>query len=347
MLQLGLISLVLAQAPGTAPQTTVVVGQLRANEGGPRTQAADLLSSPFGIDFDAAGRMLIVELGGGRVFRRTPDGTVAQVGGDGTKGYEGDGGPLKASVFNGMHNVAMLPDGTAFIADSWNNCIRKVTPDGTITTLAGTGEAGFAGEGGSAKDAKFDFLMCVSLNPANDKLYIADLKNRRIRMLDLKTNVVTTIAGNGKTGVPANGARATESPLVDPRAVAVDKSNNVYILERKGHCLRVVTPDGRIRTVAGTGKAGADDGPALKASMKSPKHIAIDDDQSVLIADEANKLIRRYDPTTETVTTILGGGIGSPPIHLSKPHGVCVEQGKIYVVDTGHNRILRIENEVR
>ena len=94
----------------------------------------------------------------------------------------------------------------------------------------------------------------------------ADLKNLRIRTVDLKTGLVNTVAGNGKRGVPTDGNRATESPLVDPRAVAVDSKDNIYILERGGHALRKVTPDGKIRTVAGTGKAGGADGAALTPS---------------------------------------------------------------------------------
>ena len=137
--------------------------------------------------------------------------------------------------------------------------------------------------------------MCVSLNPSNDKLYIADLKNRRIRVIDLETGIVTTIAGNGEKGVPADGSVATESPLVDPRAVAVDSNNHVYVLERGGHALRVVTPDGRIRTVAGIGKPGDADGPALEARLKSPKHLAIDANDRVIIADDQNARIRLYD----------------------------------------------------
>ena len=100
-----------------------------------------------------------------------------------------------------------------------------------------------------------------------------------------------------------------------------------------------------IRDSVGTGKSGRQDGPAKAATLKSPKHIAIDGMDRVIIADEANQLIRRYDPKSRTVTTLLGGGIGTPPIKLSRPHGVCVENGKLYVVDTGHNRILRIESE--
>lgn len=303
------------------------------------------LASPFGVDFDKHGNMYIVELSGGRVHKYTPSGKLTTIAGDGSKDYTGDNGPAKKATFNGMHNVAATPDGDLYISDSWNHCIRRIDGrTGIITTIAGTGKAGFIGDGGPATKAMFDYLMCVSLNPANDKLYVADLKNRRIRRVNLKTGIVSTVAGNGKKGVPKDGSMATKSPLVDPRAVAVDSKNNIYVLERGGHALRVVTPDGRIRTVAGTGKAGSKDGPALKAQLKSPKHLAIDAHDNVIIADDQNASIRFYDARNKTLTSILGKGVEKPKRGLSRPHGVGVHaDGSIYVVDTGHHRILRLQ----
>ena len=178
------------------------------------------------------------------------------------------------------------------------------------------------------------------MNAAHDQIFIADIQNRRIRVADLKSGKVSTIAGNGKRGVPADGAQATEAPLVDPRAVAPDSKGNVYVLERGGHALRVVRPNGKIYTVAGTGKRGKQDGPGKQATLGAPKHICVDDADNVYIADEANDLIRKYDPKTGEVSTVLGHG----KVKLDYPHGVTWEKGKLYVVDTGHNRILRIED---
>ena len=125
-----------------------------------------------------------------------------------------------------------------------------------------------------------------------------------------------------------------------PRAVAPDSKGNVYVLERGGHALRVVRPNGKIYTVAGTGKRGKQDGPGKQATLGAPKHICVDDADNVYIADEANDLIRKYDPKTGEVSTVLGHG----KVKLDYPHGVTWEKGKLYVVDTGHNRILRIED---
>ena len=323
------------------PSSSIVIGESLTTTKNPKPGK---LNSPFGVDFDSVGNMYIVELEGGRVHKLDTAGNFTTIAGDGSKGYTGDGGPAKGATFNGMHNVAVTPEGDVYIADSWNHCIRKIDgKTGTITTFAGTGEAGFSGDGGPASKATFNYVMCISLNPTNDKIHLADLRNRRIRVIDLKTRIVNTVAGNGEKGVPTDGALATENPLVDPRAVAVDSRRNVYILERSGHALRVVTPDGRIRTVAGTGKAGGADGSSLKAELNSPKHIAIDLEDNVIIADDQNQRIRKYDPRLGTLTSILGGGVDKPKRRLSQPHGVCVHaDGTIYVVDTGHHRILRL-----
>ena len=145
-------------------------------------------------------------------------------------------------------------------------------------------------------------------------MYLADLDNRRIRMIDLKTNVITTVAGNGAKGVPKDGSEATTAPLVDPRAVAVDSKGNVYVLERAGNALRVVDAAGKIRTVVGTGAKGAtgDGGNALKATLNGPKHLCIDRAGNVLIADTENHLIRKYLPAEGKIVRVAGSGKKGP-----------------------------------
>ena len=323
-------------------RSRVVIGESLSDNENPQP---DQLNSPFGVDFDAAGNMYMVELAGGRVHKLDTSGNFTTIAGDGSKSYKGDGGPAAKATFNGMHNVAVTPQGDLYIADSWNHCVRKIDgKTGIISTIAGTGQPGFTGDGGPATKAQFNFLMCVSLNPGNDKLYVADLKNHRIRMIDLKTGIVTTVAGNGKKGIPQDGAVAVESPLVDPRAVAVDSKNNIYVLERSGNTLRVVGDDGKIKTVVGTGERGTALGPAKETQLGSPKHLAIDAQDQVIIADEANRRILKYNPQTSDVTVLLGKGAEKPNRGLSKPHGVCVHaDGTIYIVDTGHHRILSLK----
>jgi sugar lactone lactonase YvrE len=318
---------------------SLVYGSWNPGEGGAVVTRPNPLKQPFGVDFDAKGNMFIAELGGGRVLRLSTDNILTTIAGDGSKSYKGDGGPAKAGTFNGMHNVAVTPKGEVFVSDSWNFCVRKINTKGIISTVVGTGKRGYGGDGGPLRKAAFTYTMCITMNANHDKVYIADIQNRRIRMADLKANKVTTIAGNGKRAVPNDGVKATDAPLVDPRAVAPDSKGNVYVLERGGHALRVVRPNGKIFTVAGTGKKGRRDGPSKQATLGAPKHICVDDADNVYIADEANDLIRKFNPRTGKVSTVLGHG----KVKLDYPHGVTWEKGKLYVVDTGNNRILRIE----
>lgn len=340
-ISVGLLCVFLFQSITAAePRVSLILGNWLPGEGDVRTAQPNLLKQPFGVDFDAKGNMWIVELGGGRVHLLDAKGKYAKMAGDGTKSYKGDGGPMKHAAFNGMHNVAVTPSGDVYISDSWNFCIRKIdAKTGRINTVVGTGKKGFGGDGGPARKAMFTFIMCITMNATHDKIYIADIGNKRIRVADLKTGNVSTIAGNGKKGVPEDGMKATEAPLSDPRAVAPDSKGNIYVLERGGHALRVVQPNGRIYTVVGTGKRGKKDGPGRKAMLGAPKHICVDDEDNVYIADEANDLIRKYDPSTGQVSTVLGHG----KVKLDFPHGVTWEKGKLYVVDTGHDRILRVD----
>jgi DNA-binding beta-propeller fold protein YncE len=173
--------------------------------------------------------------------------------------------------------------------------------------------------------------------------------------VDLRTGVVTTVAGNGQKGIPEDGAEAVKAPLVDPRAVAVDSKGNIYILERGGHALRVVDRQGKIRTIAGTGKAGdtGDGGDARMATLNGPKHLCIDHDDHVIIADTENHLIRKVIPSEGKIVRLVGtgkkgsAGIGGLPqeAQLNQPHGVYIHPvtGDLYIADSSNNRVLKIE----
>jgi sugar lactone lactonase YvrE len=192
----------------------------------------------------------------------------------------------------------------------------------------------------------------IALDPAGAQLFIADL--RRIHAIDLATGRTRVVAGNGEKGVPKDGALATESPLFDPRAVTADRRGNLYILERNGHALRVVDRDGRIRTVVNaSGEKGAsgDGGDALQATLNGPKHLCVDLEDNVIIADAENNLIRKYVPATGKILRVAGtgkvgtAGLGGPPelSELHRPHGVTVHRdGTLYITDSYNNRILKI-----
>jgi DNA-binding beta-propeller fold protein YncE len=312
------------------------------------------LESPFGLAFDKAGLLYFVEMTSHRVCRIDGKGMLHVIGGTGDKGDKGDDGPAIKASFNGPHSLAVAPNGDVYLADTWNNRVRKIdAKTGVITAFAGTGDKGFRGDDGPAGKAQFGGVYCVALDPESKHLYLADLDNRRIRRIDLKTGVVTTIAGNGKEGVPEDGSEAVKAPLVDPRAVAADADGNVYILERGGNALRVVDMKGQIRTVAGTGKKGAsgDGADARQATLNGPKHLCIDTDGSVLIADTENHAIRRYQPRSGKIVRVAGtgqkgnAGIGGPPemAELNQPHGVFIgPKGDLYIADSSNHRILKL-----
>lgn len=313
------------------------------------------LDSPFGINIDSHGSAFIVEMTGHHVLRISPRGDVIVLAGDGLKGMGGDSGPSHQALVNGPHALALQPNGDLLFADTWNNRVRRISAKtGLIQTLAGTGVAGYSGDGGPALQASFGGIYGLSLDRSGNTLFLADLDNRRIRAVDLKTGLVRTVAGNGKRGVPDDGAVAVDSPLVDPRSVTVDRYGNIYILERNGNALRQVDPQGRIRTVVGKdGKPGSDGdgGAGTVAHLRGPKDVGMDLDGTVLIADSDNHLVRRYHPRNGQLTRVAGTGKRGAAIvkedslrcELNQPHGVWVHpNGDLYISDSSNHRILRL-----
>ena len=327
-----------------AEKIVLVAGGTEDRVGAPALQAK--LREPFGVDFDRAGNLFIIEMAAGnRLLLVDAQGTLTHVAGLPAAGDAGDGGAALAAQFNGPHNLTVLPDGNVLLADTWNGRVRHVdVAAGRVTTVPGYGVP--------AAQGKANGPYCITLDFTGTQLFIADL--RRVQALDLKTGKLRLVAGNGEKGIPVDGARATEAPLVDPRAAAVDRRGNVYILERNGHALRVVSPDGRIRTVVNTsGKKGAtgDGGDALLATLSGPKHLCVDLDDTILIADAENHLVRRYVPATGKILRVAGTGkkgatgLGGPPEHceLARPHGVTVRaDGTLFITDSYNDRILKI-----
>jgi len=313
------------------------------------------LTEPFACGKDSKGTLYIAEMAG-RVLAVDPSGRLRRVAGGKGEGSAGDNGPARDSQLNAPHNLLVLPGGDVLVADTMNHRVRKIiAKSGRIVPFAGTGAAGFGGDGGPALAATFGAIYCLALDARRDALYLDDLDNHRIRKIDLKTGMVTTVAGNGQRGVPKDGSIAIEAPLQDPRAIACDSKGNLYILERSGNALRVVDTGGRIKTVVGTGKAGpAEDSPALAATLRGPKHLIADHDDNILIADTDNHMIRKFVVAESRIVRVCGtgaagaDGIGAAPetAHLNLPHGVYVDsRGTIYICDSWNGRVLRIVRE--
>lgn len=328
-----------------ADQIVLVAGGAQDADGVPAVEAR--LREPFGTAFDASGNFWIVEMvSGNRLLKVDRKGVLTHVAGQLKPGLSDDAGPALDARFNGPHTLAILPTGDVLIADTFNKRLRKLdVASGRMTALPT-----FKTTDGKLKPGS---PFCIALDATGTQLYLADL--RRIWRLDLKTGAATVIAGNGQKGIPADGAVAVDSPLVDPRAVAPDAAGNVYIIERGGHALRVVDKNGRIRTVVNaSGKRGAtgDGGPALEATLNGPKHLCVDRDGSVIIADAENHLIRRYQPKDGSIHRVAGtgvkgnGGVGGDPlqVQLARPHGVTIhpKTGELYITDSYNNRVLKL-----
>jgi sugar lactone lactonase YvrE len=306
------------------------------------------LIEPFGVAFDRGGNWYICEYKGQRITKVDAKGMITFFAGDERPDSQGaEGNKANQLKFKDPHGLVISKDQQMYIADTMNHRLIKIAmKTGIAATIAGTGEPGYSGDGGQGVKAAFNQLYAIDLNPTGDKIYITDLRNRRIRLLDLKTGIVNTIAGNGDKGIPDDGADAVKSPLVDPRAAAVDSKGNLYILERAGNALRVVNKSGKIRTVIAPGSTSEKD-------LNGPKHLCFDRQDNVLIADTENHLIRIYNPRDGKSAVIAGAGekgnrlVSDDPLktQLNRPHGVFIHQsGALYISDSDNHRVLKMSN---
>ncbi|MFJ9924216.1 RICIN domain-containing protein [Streptomyces rubiginosohelvolus] len=260
-------------------------------DGGPAVLAQ--LNCPREVAVDGAGAVYVTDAANHRVRKISADGVISTVAGTGVSGFSGDGGPATSARLNYPLGVAVDSTGVLFISDHNNHRVRKVTPDGTISTLAGNGVAGFKGDGGPAASAQMRRPFALAVD-SEDHLYVADPENRRIRKITAD-GTISTVAGSGATGFGGDDGPAVSAQLDTPYGIAVDRTGTLYISDYNSHRVRTVTPDGKITTVAGTGVAGfaGDGGPAASAQLKNPFGLAVDCVGTLYIADHANDRIRR------------------------------------------------------
>ncbi|OHV43314.1 hypothetical protein BCD48_02845 [Pseudofrankia sp. BMG5.36] len=271
-----------------------------SGDGGPATAAQ--VYGPGRVAWDKAGNLYIPDTQNFRVRKIDKTGKITTVVGTGTAGYSGDGGPATQAQINGVEGIAVTADGTLYLADYENQRIRKVTPDGIITTIAGTGEKGYTGTPTPATQAKLDGPNSIGL--ADDgTIYFANLGSDTVQKID-KTGTVSTFAGNGETGRTGDGGPATGATLSIPD-VFLGHDGTVYICAYGSETIRKVTPDGIITTIAGTGAEGytGDGGQANAAQLKDPTSVVVDANGAIYVADNGNNVIRRIDPNG-TITTI-------------------------------------------
>jgi sugar lactone lactonase YvrE len=234
---------------------------------------------------DAAGAMYMTSVTKHSVRKVTPGGESVTIAGNGSAGFGGDNGPASAAQLNTPFGLAVDAAGNLFIADTLNHRIRKVTPDGKISTIAGTGKPGFQGDGKKAIEAQFNFPTSLAIDPSGN-LYVSDQGNNRVRKIT-SAGVVSTAVGSAKGGFGGDGGKATSSQLNGPGPLAFDREGNLYVVDQLNHRIRKVNAAGVITTVAGNGDSGSagDGGPAVAAQLTIPTGLAAGPVGNLFIAD--------------------------------------------------------------
>jgi uncharacterized protein (TIGR03437 family) len=342
-------------------------GRFSFGDGGSATAAG--LDYPNGLAVDGAGNLFVTEFGNHRVRKVSTDGIITTVAGAPTQGFSGDGGPATVAELDRPIGVAVDSERNLYIADNGSNRIRRVSPDGIITTVAGNGATDFSGDGGPATSAALSAFSVATDSERN--LFIADFRNHRIRKVS-PDGIITTVAGTGIPGSSGDGGPATSAGM-SPRGVAVDSGGNLFIADvdndqigasydgttdtlSQTHRIRKVSRDGIITTVAGGGTAHwGDGGPATSAEIRFPNGVAVDGVGNLFFSTSGAdyeipgpERVRKVSPSG-IITTVAGGGTDFPgnggpatSAALFVPSGLAVDgAGSVYVAET-YNHVVRV-----
>ena len=346
---LGALCIIAGAAParllGVKPSVSTLIGN------GTPGFSDQQVNNPYGLIIGPDSALLFCDLDNQRVRRlnlRTHRTTT--IAGNGQRAYVGDGGSATDAALNMPHEIQLDSAGNLYIAERDNHVIRKVdVRTGVISTFAGTGVAGFSGDGGAAARAQLRQPHSIAVDPSGRRLLICDIGNHRIREVDFSSGTIATFAGTGERQPTPDGASVNGTPLNGPRTMAFDSKENLYLALREGNAIyRINTKTAMIHHLAGTGEQGytGDGGPARVAKLAGPKGLAFFRDL-LYVADTENHVIRRIDLKSGIITTVLGTGRRGDgpeldPQHcaLSRPHGVLVDdRGTLYVGDSETHRI--------
>jgi len=337
-------------AQGKEVHTLAGTGQAGYNGDGAAAVKAQI-NNPYGLVVGPDGALYVCEIGN-HVIRRIDlkKGTISTVAGNGKKGYSGDGGPATQASLNEPYEIRFDRQGNMFFAEMQNHLIRRVdAKTKVISTVAGTGQPGFSGDGGPAAKAQFRQPHSIAFDPQG-RLLICDIGNHRVRRIDLKSGLIETYIGTGERQKTPDGAPVKGTPVNGPRAIDLDSKGNLYLVLREGNMVFRIDPKTEtFHHIAGTGEKGhtGDGADARLAKLNGPKGIAWSPDNSVYIADTESHTIRRIDLKTGFISTEVGDGErgdGPEPApakcRTARPHGVFVDKkGVVYVGDSEAHRV--------
>jgi hypothetical protein len=309
------------------------------------------LNYPFGLATDAHGSLFVADTHNNRIRKVNAEGIVTTVAGNRNQNYSGDGGVATGAGFNNPFGVGIDARNNLFIADTDNNRIRIVGTNGIVTTVAGNGISGYAGDGGIATSAHLNSPVGVALD-THGNLFIADTDNNRIRMINAN-GIIATVAGNGTSGYSGDGGMATNASLNNPVSITVDPFDNLYIADSGNNCIRRVNVSGVIGTVAGNRTSGysGDGESATNATLNNPSGVVVDANANLFIADTYNQRVRMVN-TNGTIITIAGDGIqgysgddgAATNASLYYPSGIAIDlQGNLMIADLDNNRIRKVD----
>lgn len=313
------------------------------------------VNNPYGVVIGPDGALYFCEVDTGRIRRMDLGSSrLTTIAGTGEKGFEGVAQYATDTPFSAPHEIRFDEQGNLYVVERDGHAVRRIAArTGFVSIVAGTGEAGYSGDGGSSILAQLRQPHSLAFD-SQGNLLICDIGNSRLRTVNRETGIITTLAGTGERVATPDSAPLTGTPLLGPRSLDTDPDGNAYLVLREGNAVYQLDIQGnRLQRIAGTGEQGysGDGGAALEATFNGPKGIAYSrEDHSLYIVDTENHVIRRMSLNTGIIDTVLGNGErgdgpdGNPATcKLNRPHGVCVHEGVVYVTDSESHRIRAIE----